>query len=130
MNPVTGEKILEIGGRELVMRFDWRALSEVEKKFGDKPNLFDPETVAAVAEAGLRPRHPDMTAKRIIELSPPLVPFANAVQTALQWAYFGAEAVPKLEEGSKKKSLRRGDGLWKRIARRLRQVFLRSSSGA
>ena len=122
MNAVTGEKIIEIDGQKLVMRFDWRALSEVEQKFGDKPNLFDPDTVAGVAAIGLRAQHPEMTAERIVELSPPLVPFANAVQQAVQWAYFGPEAV-KAPEDSKKKSAPRPAGSWRRFVQRLKAVF-------
>lgn len=94
MNPVTGEKEIEIAEDKYILRFDWKALSEIEQKYGEKPNMFDAEVVAGVAATGLRGKHPDMTAERIMELSPPLVPFAHAVQQALQWAYFGPEAVP------------------------------------
>jgi len=37
-----------------------------------------------------------------MELSPPLIPFANDVQQALQWAYFGDKSVPE-DDGVKKK---------------------------
>ena len=120
MNAVTGEKIVEINGQRLVMRFDWRALAEVEQRHGDKPNLFSSDTLAAVAAIGLRGKHPEMTAEQIIDLSPPLVPLAQAVQTALQWAYFGPEAVTEASEDSKKKNAPRLDGFWRRIVRLLR----------
>ena len=128
MNPVTGEKAVIIGGQSCTMRFTWRALAEIESRFGDNPNLFNAEVVAAVAAAGLRDRHPDMTADRIMDLSPPLIPFARDVQQALRWAYFGPEDVPEGSTGVKKN--RRADGPWRRFTRLCGRVFLLSNSGA
>ena len=105
MNRITGEKKVMIGGRGYVMRFTWRALAEIEAEYGDNPNLLKPEIVAAVASAGLRERHPEMTPDKIMELSPPLMPFARDVQTAIQWAYFGNEAIPGVTGDVKKNRL-------------------------
>ena len=127
MDPITGIKIVEINGQKYAMRFTWRALSEIEAAYGDNPNLFDPQIVATVAAAGLRDRHPEMTADKIIDLSPPLIPFAKSVQTAIQWAYFGKEPVPK--DDSVKKNPR-ADGLWSRIVTRFQSAFRPLSSGA
>jgi len=91
---ITGEKIVEINGERYTLRFTWRALSEIEEKFGQNPNMFDPEVVAAMAEAGFKEKHPDLTAEKILELSPPLIPFAKAVQDAFKYAYFGNEPMP------------------------------------
>lgn len=99
---ITGLKITTIEGKPYYLRYSWAALAEVAGKYGDNPNLFDPETVAFVGSAGLRERHPEMTPEKIMELSPPLIPFANDVQQALTWAYFGDQGVPK-EEGDVKK---------------------------
>jgi hypothetical protein len=118
INKITGEQGVEIGGREYVLRYDWQALSDVEQAHGGEPNLFDPAIVASVASFGLRKRHPEMTADKIMELSPPLVPFAQAVQAALQWSYFGPDAVPDAQ-GAKKKSMTTG-GFWKRLRRLFR----------
>jgi hypothetical protein len=118
MNPVTGEKIVTIGGESLTMRFTWKALAEISAKYGDNPNLFEPETVAYVGSAGLREHHPEMTQEKIMQLSPPLIPFAKDVQTALQWAYFGTEAIPD-DEPTEKKS-RKTAGLWARFVRLFR----------
>ena len=128
MNPVTGEKAVVIGGQPCAMRFTWRALAEIESRFGDNPNLFNAEVVAAVAAAGLRDRHPDLTAERIMDLSPPLIPFARDVQQALRWAYFGPEDVPEGSTGVKKNS--RAGGLWRRFTRLCGRVLLLSNSGA
>jgi len=115
MNPTTGEKVIAINGERLTLKFTWKAIAEVEAKHGDTPNLFEPETVADVAAAGLRDRHPEMTAERIMELSPPLVPLARDVQEALQYAYFGPEELPAVP--GQKKSRMRG-GLWRLLRRR------------
>ena len=116
MNPITGEKVITINGERLTLRYTWKAIAEIEAKYGDNPNLFAPETVADVAAAGLRDRHPDYTPDRIMELSPPLVPLAKDVQEALRWAYFGTEEIPQ-EAGEVKKNQPR-DGLWRRLWRR------------
>lgn len=113
MNQITGEAQIEIQGKKYTIRFDWEAIAEVNHVHGDNPNLFDTMVVASVAAIGMKKYHPDMTAERIRELSPPLVPFATAVQQALQWALFGAEEPTKAE----KKSRKRG-GWWRRIVRR------------
>jgi hypothetical protein len=112
MNPITGLAEVDICGEKYSIRFDWEALAAVTSEHGDAPNLFSPEIVASVASIGMRKHHPDMTAAKIRELSPPLVPFAHAVQQALQWAYFGAEDLP--EDEVQKKSQPMG-GWWRRI---------------
>lgn len=113
MNKITGEKTIEIDGNKYVLRYTWRALAEVESQHGESPNLFNAETLAAVAAAGFREHHPELTAERIMGLSPPLVPLATAVQEAIQWAYFGGGALP--EAGQDVKKNRPTAGLWKRF---------------
>lgn len=115
MNPLTGDKLTHINGVPFTIRFTWKALAEVEHKYGDNPNLFDAETVAFVASAGMREKHPDMTAEKIMTLSPPLIPFARDVQEALQWAYFGAESLPAFPDDDVKKNDHLKGGLWKRF---------------
>ena len=127
MNPVTGEKLIEIGGQKCVLKFTWKALAEIEAKFGENPNLFNAGVLSKVAAAGLRDRQPEMTAEKIMEISPPLVPFAHAIQTAMQWAYFGAESIPEASKEVKKNLPT--DGLLARIRQRFRTAFRRSSSG-
>lgn len=110
-NPLTGHKQVIIGGKTYMLRYPWRVLAEISAKHGDNPNLFDIDTVASVGAMGID--DPEMTAERIKELSPPLIPFARDVQEALQWAYFGGEPVP---EETEKKSLR-ATGFLTRIRR-------------
>lgn len=108
MDPITGKARVEIQGKKYTIRFDWEAIAEVNHVHGDNPNLFDPIVVASVAAIGMKKYHPDMTAERIRELSPPLVPFASAVQKALQWALLGPEEPTKAQ---KKRRSRIRDGL-------------------
>ena len=112
MNPITGEKAISLDGKKMVLRYTWRAIAEVETKHGDMPNMFDAEVVASVAAIGLQGKHPEYTAERIMDLSPPLIPFAKAVQEALQWAYFGKE-IPPDADGQKKSHLK--GGWWLRL---------------
>ncbi len=86
---ITGAKNTKINGQSYSLRFSWAALAEVAQEYGESPDLFDPKVLAFVGSAGLREKHPEMTTERLIEMSPPLVPFANDVQQALTWAYFG-----------------------------------------
>jgi len=119
MNPITGEKIIKINGHDYVMRFNWRALAEIEAKYGDTPNFFNPEVLAFLAAAGLRERHPEMTAEKITELSPPLVLFSVAVQEALKWAYVGNETIPAKDKDDVKKNSPKG-----RLSRLMRWLWV------
>jgi hypothetical protein len=123
---ITGKMVVDIDGKPYTLRFDWEALAEVEKNHGDQPNLFSSEVVASVAASGLKRYHPEMTAEKIRELSPPLVPFAKKVQEALQYAYFGAEGVPE----PKKKPGPNTDGWWQRLKKRVGMGWTRSNSCA
>ena len=118
---ITGMKEIKINKKVYYLRFTWAALAEISTKFGDNPNLFEPETMAFVGSAGMRAKHPEMTSEKIMELSPPLIPFANDVQEALTWAYFGDQGVPK-DEGSVKKK-RTLTGLLNHIKMRFLRVF-------
>jgi len=113
---VTGERVVDIGGEAVTLRYTWRQLAKVEAEFGDAPNLFKVETLARVAAIGID--RPEWTPERIIELSPPMVPFIRAVDEAVKLAYFGNEAVPAEAE---KKSLPPKDGLFRRLGRLFRQ---------
>jgi hypothetical protein len=113
---ITGQKKTKINGKSYFLRFNWKALAELAGKYGDYPNLFEPETVAFIGSAGLREQHPEMTQEKIVGLSPPLIPFANDVQEALKYAYFGDQPVPT-DDGVKKKSTL--TGWFRRIVRRL-----------
>ena len=113
---ITGMKRIDIDGKSYSLRYTWAALAEVAEKYGDSPNLFQPETVAFVGSVGMREKYPEMTPEKLMELSPPLIPFANDVQQALSWAYFGDQGVPEDDGVKKKRTL---IGWIKRLKRRL-----------
>ncbi|MBW2645089.1 MAG: hypothetical protein JRE23_02720 [Deltaproteobacteria bacterium] len=117
---ITGTKVTTIEGKPYRLRYTWAVLAEVNEKYGDSPDLFKPEVVAFVGAAGMRKKHPEMTPEKIMELSPPLIPFANDVQQALTWAYFGDKGMPEDEDVKKKQTL---TGWIKRIKMRLLRVF-------
>jgi len=100
---ITGFKTTKINNRSYYLRYTWAALAEVSQKYGDEPDVFDPETLSFVGSAGLREKHPELTPEKLMEISPPLVTFANDVQQALTWAYFGDQGIP--EDGVKKKPI-------------------------
>ena len=111
MNPVTGEGKIKIAGKEYNIRFDWSCLAEIEAKYGDNYSWFDPDTLATLASIGFKKYHPELTAEKIKELSPPLKPFAAEVQRVLYFAYFGNEEIQE-DSGGEKKSVLKMDGLW------------------
>ena len=113
---ITGLKETTINGKSYSLRYTWAVLAEVAEKYGDSPNLFQPETVAFVGSVGMRENHPEMTPEKLMELAPPLIPFANDVQQALQWAYFGDQGVPDGDGVKKKRTL---TGWIRHIGRRL-----------
>jgi hypothetical protein len=120
MSAITGEKEITIGDKKFIVRFNWKALAEIADKYGDTPNLFKPEVVAFVASMGLLARYPEMTPGKIMELSPPFLPFANDIQLALKWAYFGGENVPEMDSTEKKSIQKTG------LLTRIRMLFVRA----
>ena len=89
MNPLTGECPVQLGDQTYTLRFTWAAVAEVQAAYGDDPKLEDMATLAAVGAAGLRAHHPEMTAERLMELSPPIFPFQVAIRQAWEWAWCG-----------------------------------------
>lgn len=93
-NPITGVTSLPLDGKLFKIVYDWNALAQISRKYGDDANLFDPAILAEIAAIGLQKHHPDMTADRITELSPPIVNVITVVHNALNVAYFGDRGPP------------------------------------
>lgn len=96
MSEYDGEYPLTIKGDEYTVVFDYAALAALQSNYDADviENLsvkIDPMIFAGVLAIGLKRHHPKMTEKKVIELSPPLVPASNAVSQALNYAYFGAD---------------------------------------
>ena len=122
-----GDVPVEIGGQTYTLRFDHAALDELQENVGDNPNLFDSKTVGLATAIGLKRHHPEMTTEKIREISPPLVPLAKAVQSAIQYAYFGTEPVP--EESEKKADGQSAGGLWRRFVSLFSRASIPTHSG-
>lgn len=117
-NPVTGHREIEIDGKRYTLRYTWRALAAIEHKHGDNPNLFNPEVLADIASAGI---YPALTAEQILDLSPPRITVAMAVQEAIRWANFGPEGPPEVKlPATEKKSLHPAVGFWHRFRKLFR----------
>ena len=90
-NDFTGDTALHLGGTAYRLRFSWTALAALETKFGDRAltELNSPAKLAETIAIGLQEHHPEMTAARILEISPPLRPTLDTVVAALNRAMWG-----------------------------------------
>lgn len=93
-NPIAGVTPIMLGGHEYRLQYNWNAIAAISKKFGDHTNLFDPATLSEVVAIGLHKYHPNMTADDVANASPPIIEAIAAVNTALQYAYFGDKGPP------------------------------------
>jgi len=92
--PHAGEARLTIDGKEYTLVFDWRAFSMLGKAgFTGMESLspYEPERLANVLAIALARHHPEMTAERIMDLSPPFLPVINALARAIAYALTGPE---------------------------------------
>jgi hypothetical protein len=90
--PHAGEARVTLGGREFVLVFDWRAFSMLGKAgFTGMDSLspYEPERLAEILAIGLARHHPEMTAARLLDLSPPFLPVINALARAIGYALTG-----------------------------------------
>ena len=90
-NDFTGDTALDLGGTVYRLRFSWTALAALETKFGSRAllGLNSPTKLAETIAIGLQEHHPEMTAARILEISPPLRPTLDTVTAALNRAMWG-----------------------------------------
>lgn len=103
MNKYTGETFIELGGKSYTIVFDWKALAAVRSLYGDEQDALlmrgDVNAVANVLACGLMRHHPEMTAEKIIDLSPPFIPTVKALDVALNAAYYGVGERSKTASG-------------------------------
>lgn len=116
MSAYDGTVALKMGGTEYTLVMDWAALADVQTKHGE--NCFeglyaqrDLKKIADMVAAAAKRHHPELTAKKVLELSPPLIGTLKVLDEVLAIAYFGAEqaaelkqAAEKVEEGDEKKT--------------------------
>ena len=121
-SPVQGIATVEIEGKEYEIIFDWAAQAKINKLFPGDFDLMQPQILAQVAALGLEARHPEMTAERIFEASPPTIPTMHAVERAYKYALWGDVAPPDETESAE------GDGKKKRFLSKSRlKALLRMS---
>ena len=91
--PITGETLLKIGSNEYTLRYTWREIVEIKKKFGKDTDLFDPEVLAAMVKIGLTRHHPEVSEDMIFDASPPIAQVIEAVNKALNRTYVGKDTL-------------------------------------
>ena len=95
----TGETTVSLDGRDLTLVYDWRAISALKLAL-QGADVFEalagnePEALASIVAIGLARHHPEYTAARVLDASPPLVRTTHAAVRALNRAFWGAEAPP------------------------------------
>lgn len=103
MNKYTGEFEVKIGEKTCTLVFDWRALAEIQSKYGvdilkELSRGISFEIIADVLAIGFKKKSPEMTVDIILDASPAFVPMVQAIDKALAFAYFGADGVPDTVE--------------------------------
>jgi hypothetical protein len=98
INQYKGEYLIDIGGQSYKLVYDWNALAVVSVNYSPAKvaslyNTIDPKTLAGVLAAGLIKHHPEITAEKIIEISPAYMPCVEAVDKAMAYAYFGTDEI-------------------------------------
>lgn len=90
MNPYRGEFEIEwLNGEKRTIVYDWHAIATLRKKFGEDANVIvekmnsDFDVMADVVMIGLRKYHPEITAKDVMDASPPIIPTVQAVVDSL-----------------------------------------------
>lgn len=102
MNKYRGEQILTIGDQELTLVYDWAALSRIRSEMDlaaqERALSGEMGPLSEVVAAGLARYHPEWTAAKVFDASPPLMPTIRAVEAALNAAYYGPAGAPEEQE--------------------------------
>jgi hypothetical protein len=101
-NKYAGEVTFAFGDAEYTLCYDWKAISAVQSKYGNKAfaELFDAPnlaTLAGILAIGLKKNHPEMTADKVMDISPPAVEAVKLIDRAVAFAYFGADGLKEIE---------------------------------
>ena len=88
-NPYRGEIEIQLNGEPAILVFDWRAVSLLQKEFGEEwfkvteKMGSDLELASRVVAIGLKKHMPAVTPERVMDASPPIVPVIRAVMEAI-----------------------------------------------
>ena len=126
-NKILGIKRVNIHGETYQIRFTWAEIAEIEANCGAAgPELGDLKGLATTAAIGMRAFHPEITAEKLIAMSPPVFVLQAAVSEALRFAYWGGknpDDVVAEQTGAKKKF-----APWRRFSRWLSGLVYRQAN--
>jgi hypothetical protein len=111
---------IRLGGEDLKMRYNWRALDRIQKEIGADllATMFRDRNHRAIAKAvaiGLAKHHPEWTEDRVFDESPAVGPTMAIVDAGLALALHGRE-VPVAEPAGHGFALGRLIGMWRKPA--------------
>lgn len=99
-NQYKGVHEAKIAGNTYQMCYDWNALATVKSEFTDadleNPLAMCPLRLARLAEIGLQKYHKDFTKEKLIELSPPVLEVATAIDRAILVGRIGPEGAQQI----------------------------------
>lgn len=106
-NKYTGIVELKIEGKSCKIIFDWEAIGYIQSEWPDKTlKEIDSSKIGNCCKLlafGLRKHHPEYTEEKLKEISPPILASSAAVNSALLYAYYGAEKIEELQLLAKEK---------------------------
>lgn len=80
---------IEIDGQKYKAEFNYETFATLRKKFGEEPDLMNPEVLAVHALQAIKKNHPMVTLEQIMAASPPMVPVGRAVRAAMNRLFWG-----------------------------------------
>lgn len=99
INGYTGDATFQLDGKPLTLCYTLRAISEIRSVFDEtvfsKIHTIDPADLAKIVHFGLKKHHPDITQDQILDGEFCLIPTIQAVQKAIEIAYWGPNGIPQ-----------------------------------
>lgn len=118
-NKYTGEFTVKIGKTDYSLVYDWEALGQIQTEFGSNAvgDIFSstPQVVAQILAIGLKKKHPEMSAEKIISISPPIKLMAKAIDTAILYANWGPDEAERIIREMQGAAVQVEDALKKKI---------------
>lgn len=85
----TGIPEIQIDGQTYKVEFNWPSFAEARKTLGEDPDMMNPEVLSQYLALALKRHHPMITSDQIMTASPPMIPIAKAVRTAVTRLFWG-----------------------------------------
>ena len=120
-NKYRGQVYVEIGGEQNELKFSWDVIAKLQSKFGLQYNKVlseaieqqDVKKLATIISIGT-----GLSAKKIMDDSPPILQMAKSVLIAIDYAYYGPDG-PTEEEDSENPQKAWIVTLWRRLTKPL-----------